>query len=88
MLLNKKNSFENNKFIRDWRKDTLVPILFIVEGGKHEFTLIKRIFFDILGYKRIEKRRSKANYYVSNADSHVAIDASKLIVYEHAVPKS
>ena len=48
-------------------------ILFIVEGGKHEFTLIKRIFCDILGYKRIEKRRNKATYYVSNTDSHSVV---------------
>lgn len=48
-------------------------ILFIVEGGKHEFTLIKRIFCDILGYKRIEKRRTKAIYYVSSTDSHSVV---------------
>ena len=40
-------------------------ILLIVEGGKHEFSLIKKIFEDILGYKRIEKRRTKATYYES-----------------------
>lgn len=45
-------------------------ILFIVEGGKHEFSLIKKIFGDILGYKRIEKRRNKATYYKSQTDSH------------------
>ncbi len=32
-------------------------ILFIVEGSKHEFSLIKKIFEDLLGYQRIEKRR-------------------------------
>lgn len=45
-------------------------ILLIVEGGKHEFSLIKKIFEDILGYKRIEKRRNRENYYVSQTDSH------------------
>lgn len=45
-------------------------ILLIVEGGKHEFSLIKKIFEDILGYKRIEKRRTKATYYESQTDSH------------------
>lgn len=48
-------------------------ILFIVEGGKHEFSLIKRIFGDILGYKRIEKRRTKATYYVSQTDNHSVV---------------
>lgn len=45
-------------------------ILLIVEGGKHEFSLIKKIFGDILGYRRIEKRRNKATYYESQTDSH------------------
>lgn len=45
-------------------------ILFIVEGSKHEFTLIKKIFQDLLGYQRIEKRRNKATYYKSQTDSH------------------
>lgn len=48
-------------------------VLFIVEGGKHEFSLIKRIFSDILGYKRIEKRRDKATYYESQTDSHSVV---------------
>lgn len=48
-------------------------ILLIVEGGKHEFSLIKKIFEDILGYKRIEKRRTKATYYESQTDSHSVV---------------
>ncbi len=45
-------------------------ILFIVEGSRHEFSLIKTIFEDLLGYQRIEKRRNKATYYKSQTDSH------------------
>lgn len=48
-------------------------VLFIVEGGKHEFSLMKKIFGDILGYKRIEKRRTNATYYVSKTDSHSVV---------------
>lgn len=48
-------------------------ILLIVEGGKHEFSLIKKIFSDILGYKRIEKRRDKEVYYESQTDSHSVV---------------
>ncbi|MBQ3513653.1 MAG: hypothetical protein IJA32_07635 [Lachnospiraceae bacterium] len=48
-------------------------ILFIVEGSKHEFSLIKKIFEDILGYKRIEKRRTKTTYYQSQTDSHSVV---------------
>lgn len=34
-------------------------VLFIVEGGKTEFSLLKKIFCDILDYNYIEKRRGK-----------------------------
>ncbi|MGN0374032.1 MAG: hypothetical protein ACI4EN_00910 [Butyrivibrio sp.] len=47
--------------------------LFIVEGSRHEFSLIKRIFGDVLGYKRIEKRRNRETYYVSQTDSHSVV---------------
>lgn len=45
-------------------------VLFIVEGAKHEFTIIKRIFLNILGYQLIEKRRNKAEYYVSKINNN------------------
>lgn len=48
-------------------------VLFIVEGGQHEFSLLKKIFGDILEYKRIEKRRNKPTYYVSRNDSHSVV---------------
>ena len=35
-------------------------VVFIVEGEKHEFNLIKRIFTDVLGYTQIQKRRGKS----------------------------
>lgn len=38
-------------------------VLFIVEGGKTEFTLLRRIFCNVLGYEYIEKRRDKANFF-------------------------
>lgn len=40
-------------------------VLFIVEGGKTEFTLLRRIFCNVLGYEYIEKRRDKANFFRS-----------------------
>lgn len=40
-------------------------VLFIVEGGKTEFTLLRRIFCNILGYEYIEKRRDKASFFIS-----------------------
>ena len=53
------------------KKDKRIgKVLFIVEGSKHEFNLIKKNFGDILGYKRIEKRRNQATFYESQTDSH------------------
>lgn len=40
-------------------------VLFIVEGGKTEFTLLRRIFCNVLGYEYFEKRRDKANFFRS-----------------------
>lgn len=40
-------------------------VLFIVEGGKTEFSLLRRIFCNVLGYEYIEKRRNKANFFRS-----------------------
>lgn len=58
--------YQNMKLIKNKR---VGKILFIVEGSKHEFSLIKKIFEDLLGYQRIEKRRNKATYYKSQTDS-------------------
>lgn len=40
-------------------------VLFIVEGAKTEFSLLKHIFNNILEYEYIEKRRNRANFYIS-----------------------
>lgn len=48
-------------------------VLLIVEGGKHEFNLIKKIFVDIFGFTQIEKRRDHARYYVREKDPHSVI---------------
>ena len=40
-------------------------VLFIVEGGKNEFSLFRRIFCNVLGYEYIEKRRDKADFFIS-----------------------
>lgn len=47
--------------------------LLIVEGARHEFTLIKKIFVDVLGYTQIEKRRNNADYYVRERDRHSVV---------------
>lgn len=38
-------------------------VIFIVEGSKNEFSLLKHIFTNVLGYHYIEKRRSKDQFY-------------------------
>ncbi len=41
-------------------------VLFIVEGGRTEFSLLKKIFVDILDYNYIERRRTnRASYFKS-----------------------
>lgn len=46
-------------------------VLFIVEGGKTEFSLLKSIFVDILGYEYIARRRNnKASYFQSNRNKN------------------
>ncbi len=55
------------------RNKRIGKVLFIVEGGKHEFNLIKKIFVDILDFTQIEKRRDDVRYYQRNADKHSVI---------------
>lgn len=37
-------------------------VLFIVEGSQTEFSILKRIFCNLLGYDYIEKRRNRPTY--------------------------
>ena len=50
-------------------------VLFIVEGSRTEFTILRRIFCNLLGYSYIEKRRNRPSYFTSNQDrfSQVAV---------------
>ena len=43
-------------------------VLFIVEGSQTEFSILKRIFCNLLGYSYIEKRRNKPTYFTNNND--------------------
>lgn len=48
-------------------------VLLIVEGGKHEFNLFKKIFSEVLGFTQIEKRRGNTNYFIREGDRHSVI---------------
>lgn len=50
-------------------------VLFIVEGSKTEFSILRRIFCNLLGYSYIEKRRNRPTYFTSEQDhfSQVAV---------------
>lgn len=50
-------------------------VLFIVEGSQTEFSILRRIFCNILGYSYIEKRRNRPSYFTSTQDrfSQVAV---------------
>lgn len=45
-------------------------VLFIVEGSKYEFSLLKKIFVDIFQYEYIEKRRNKPDRFIGSKDSY------------------
>lgn len=57
------------------RNKSVGRVLFIVEGGKTEFSLLRRIFCNVLGYEYIEKRRGKAQLFKNNI-----ISTSKIAV--------
>ena len=40
-------------------KKSIGRVLFIVEGSKTEFAILRKIFCDILKYEYIEKRRNR-----------------------------
>lgn len=50
-------------------------VLFIVEGSQTEFSVLRRIFCNLLGYSYIEKRRNRPTYFTSTQDrfSQVAV---------------
>lgn len=52
-------------FMRINNNKSIGRVLFIVEGGKTEFTLLRRIFCNVLGYEYIEKRRDRVSFYKS-----------------------
>lgn len=45
-------------------------VLFIVEGSQYEFSLLRKIFCNIMQYEYVEKRRNKPDAFVSKNDSH------------------
>lgn len=43
-------------------------VLFIVEGSQTEFSILRRIFCNLLGYSYIEKRRNRPARFTSTKD--------------------
>ncbi|MDE7298904.1 MAG: hypothetical protein K2N94_08750 [Lachnospiraceae bacterium] len=53
------------------RKDKRIgKVILVVEGARHEFNLMKKVFVDALGYTQIEKRRGSADFYMRQGDRH------------------
>lgn len=52
------------------REKHIGRVLFIVEGSKTEFVLLRRIFCDLLGYSYLEKRRNRPDFFVSLQDKY------------------
>lgn len=45
-------------------------VLLIVEGSRHEFSLARKVFVNVLGYTQIEKTRENMKYYKRKGDAH------------------
>ena len=45
-------------------------VLFIVEGSRYEFSLLKKIFVDIFHYDYIEKRRNRPDRFINGTDKY------------------
>ena len=43
-------------------------VLFIVEGSRTEFSILRQIFCNLLGYSYVEKRRNRPTYFESSND--------------------
>lgn len=43
-------------------------VLFIVEGSRTEFSILRQIFCNLLGYSYVEKRRNRLTYFASTND--------------------
>lgn len=52
------------------REKRIGRVLFVVEGSRTEFVLLRRIFCDILGYSYLEKRRNRPDFFVSAQDKY------------------
>ena len=50
-------------------------VLFIVEGSRTEFSILRQIFCNLLGYSYVEKRRNRPTYFESSNDrfSQIAV---------------
>lgn len=51
-------------------KKSIGRVLFIVEGSRTEFVILRKIFCDILKYEYVEKRRNQSDTFVSRNNSH------------------
>jgi len=48
-------------------------VLFIVEGSRLEFNLMRQIFCNVLNYEYIEQRRNRPNTFKNKNDSHSTV---------------
>lgn len=67
--------FLNMSVIRLNLQKSIGRVLFIVEGGRNEFSLLRRVFCDVLQYEYVEKRRGRAKWFQSQnvSTSKVAV---------------
>lgn len=58
------------KEIRINKNKSIGRVLFIVEGGRTEFNLLKQIFCNILSYDYIEERRNGQKKFINRENKH------------------
>lgn len=56
-----------------YKNKRIGKVIIIAEGARHEFSLAKKIFVDVLGYTQIEKRRNCARFYIRKKDPHSVV---------------
>lgn len=71
------------KYLKINRKKSIGTVLIIVEGAKTEMDLFNQIFHKVLGYKYVEKRRTKDKFNIFDEYKARGNESSRIIVINH-----
>ncbi len=71
------------KYLKINKKKSVGTVLIIVEGAKTEMDLFNQIFHKVLGYRYVEKRRTKDKFNVFDEYKARGNETSRFIVINH-----